>query len=115
MWAQVGVLLYRCVGTGASLTVQMCGQGTGQAVCRSCPLTGLALSMARLACESVGVQKRPGRAVGVASHAAHHGVGVQGQTLATLGTLVGLGTRTHRTRPVALCQIVTVRNRNTSF
>lgn len=58
--------------------------------------------MARLACELVVLKKRFERAVGIPGDPAHHGVGVQHQTLFTLETLGWIRTLTMGTGLVTL-------------
>lgn len=83
-------------------TVKVIGQGTGLAVKGPRSFAGLAKVMTRLARELVVLKKRFRRAVGIPGHPAHHGVGVQHQTLFTLETLGGLRTLTTGTGLVAL-------------
>lgn len=85
-------------------TVKVIGQGTGLAVKGSRTLAGLAKAMTRLARDQVVLKKRFGRAVGIPGDPAHHGVGVQHQTLFTLETLGGLRTLTTGAGLVTLCR-----------
>lgn len=88
---------------GKLLTVEECGDGTGQACVFPWTLAGIAMAVASHASELVIVKVRPRWAVRVACHAAQQCVWIQHKSLLTLGALVCLRARAATAGLVALC------------
>lgn len=85
------------------LTVEKCGDGTGQAFIFPRTLTGITMAVATHTGELVVVKVCPPWAVSVAGHAAQQRVWIKHESLLALGALVCLGTRAATASLMALC------------